>query len=426
MLEKYLFKRGNTYQYRRRTPKFITHLDTREKIVISLKTTNKTQALLKAQIYNDHIENYWRALAQSGTAAGNKEKYKAAVRLALTHGFVYKTATQIADSQLQEILQRVSTELKTSQDEQAVLGGVEIPTITIEEGKDEYFELVADRLVNKNDYQKRKWKNPRLAAIKNFIAITGNKPVAHINRTDTLAFKNWCKEKIVSGWNSGTANKQITQVKNILNVLTIEYQLQLDIEQLFKDTKFKRNTNSRLPYEAEYVQNNLLKGLDKLNHKDSMVLYAMADTGARNSEIFGLLPDDIFLNEEIPYIWIRPHEGHALKTNTSERKIPLVGTALYAFQQYPEGFKTKGNPDTFSAGVNKYLKTHKLKPTPKHSIYSLRHTFKDRLRDAEAPEEIIDGLMGHKKSGPKYGRGHKLETLHKWLNKIAYSVPEKG
>ena len=424
-MEKYLFKRGNTYQYRRRTPQFITHLDNREKVVISLKTTNITQALLKAQIYNDHIENYWRALAQSGTAAGNKEKYKAAVRLALTHGFVYKTATQIADSQLQEILERVSIELKTPQDEAAVLGGVETPSITLEEGQEEYFELVADRLVNKSEFQIRKWKNPRLAAINNFIAIVGNKSIAEINRADALAFKNWCKEKIVSGWNSGTANKQITYVKDILNVVTIEYQLQLDIDLLFKDTKFKRNTNSRLPYEAEYVQNTLLKGLDKLNHKDSMVLYAMADTGARNSEIFGLLPEDIFLNEEIPYIWIRPHEGHALKTSTSERKIPLVGTALYAFQQYPEGFKTKGNPDTFSAGVNKYLKNHKLKPTPKHSIYSLRHTFKDRLRDIEAPEELIDGLMGHKKSGPKYGRGHKLETLHKWLNKIAYRVPCK-
>lgn len=423
MLEKYLFKRGNTYQYRRRTPQFITHLDAREKVVISLKTTNKTQALLKAQIYNDHIENYWRALAQSGTAKGSKEKYKVAVRLAQTHGFVYKTATQIADSQLQEILERVSTELKTPQDETAVLGGIEIPQVTLEEGKEEFWDLVADRLVNKSEFQIRKWKNPRLAAINNFIAIVGNKPIAKINRTDALAFKNWCKEKIVNGWNSGTANKQITHVKDILNTLIIEYQIHLNIEEFFMATKFKRNTNSRLPFEADFVQNTLLKGLKKLNHKDSMVLYAMADTGARNSEIFGLLPEDIFLEEDIPYIWIRPHEGHALKTSTSERKIPLVGTALYAFQQYPDGFKTKGNPDTFSAGVNKYLKNHGLKPTKKHSIYSLRHTFKDRLRDIEAPEEIIDGLMGHKKNGPKYGRGHKLETLHKWLHKIAYSVP---
>ncbi|MEW8332977.1 MAG: hypothetical protein AB2692_18730, partial [Candidatus Thiodiazotropha sp.] len=61
--------------------------------------------------------------------------------------------------------------------------------------------------------------------------------------------------------------------------------------------------------------------------------------------------------------------------------------------------------------------------TPKHTLYSLRHTFKDRLRDAQAPEEIIDELMGHKKSGPKYGRGHILERKYEWMEKIAFQPP---
>jgi hypothetical protein len=55
-----------------------------------------------------------------------------------------------------------------------------------------------------------------------------------------------------------------------------------------------------------------------------------------------------------------------------------------------------------------------------HTLYSLRHCFKDRLRDAEAPEEIIDELMGHKTRGPKYGRGHQLEKKLKWMQKIAF------
>ena len=66
-----------------------------------------------------------------------------------------------------------------------------------------------------------------------------------------------------------------------------------------------------------------------------------------------------------------------------------------------------------------------MRPTPEHSAYSLRHTFKDRLRDygeMGAPEEIIDELMGHKKPGLNYGRGHKLETKHKILSDIAYDI----
>lgn len=65
-----------------------------------------------------------------------------------------------------------------------------------------------------------------------------------------------------------------------------------------------------------------------------------------------------------------------------------------------------------------------LSPSEGQSLYSLRHTFKDRLRDIQAPEEVIDNLMGHKSRGPKYGRGHILETKLEWLNKIAFQAPE--
>ena len=63
--------------------------------------------------------------------------------------------------------------------------------------------------------------------------------------------------------------------------------------------------------------------------------------------------------------------------------------------------------------------------TIEHSAYSLRQTFKDRLRDygeMGAPEEIIDELMEHKKSGVNYGRGHKLKTKNKILLEVAYKV----
>ena len=193
---------------------------------------------------------------------------------------------------------------------------------------------------------------------------------------------------------------------------------------LFIETSFRERINSRPSFEADFVQETLLPNLKTLNEKDRAVLWVMADTGMREIEIFGLNPEDIFLDQEIPYIWIREREGYELKTQHSERKIPLVGTALEGFRLFPKGFKNLGNAETFSNTVNKYLTENNLRPTRKHSAYSLRHTFKDRLRDIEAPEEIIDDLMGHKKSGPKYGRGHKLETKLKWLRKIAFKVSE--
>jgi hypothetical protein len=37
----------------------------------------------------------------------------------------------------------------------------------------------------------------------------------------------------------------------------------------------------------------------------------------------------------------------------------------------------------------KHFKKNKLLPSDKHTIYSFRHSFKDRLKAVEAPEELI-------------------------------------
>jgi integrase len=160
-----------------------------------------------------------------------------------------------------------------------------------------------------------------------------------------------------------------------------------------------------------------------LNEEARALIYIMADTGARVSEVTGLMPEDIRLDTEIPFIHIRNNERGSLKTAQSDRQIPLGGSALYGAKMCPEGLKRYTNADSVSTLINRYLRSHELKQEEGQSLYSLRHTFKDRLRDIQTTEEIIDNLMGHKSRGPKYGRGHILETKLEWLNKIAFKPP---
>ena len=362
---------------------------------------------------------------QSGSSVNRLQKYKVAVQLAKAHGFAYKTADQIAASTLDEIIGRLSTEIKTEQHAEALYGGAGEGAIQLSECAGLYWPLITDRLVEKSDHQIRKWKKPRSTALENFISVIGDKPIQLITRSDVLAFKGYWNKRIAEGLSADTANKQMSHIRDILQTVALQHEVHVDFEPFFVKTRFQYTPQSRPPFEASYVQDKLLIALEGLNERDRMVMYAMADTGAREAEIFGLRQEDIRLDDAIPFIWIRPYEGYSLKTATSERQIPLVGTALHAFKQNPKGFEHLGNPDVFSNIVNNYLTDNNLRPSPRHSAYSLRHTFKDRLRDSEAPEEIIDGLMGHKKSGPKYGRGHTLGTKYKWMSKIAYSVPIK-
>ena len=80
---------------------------------------------------------------------------------------------------------------------------------------------------------------------------------------------------------------------------------------------------------------------------------------------------------------------------------------------------------SMSGTLNKYLKENDLRPTCEHTVYSLRHSFKDRLVAAEAPDSLIDSLMGHRTGKPKYGKGPSLELKLKFLEQIAFTSPAR-
>ena len=53
----------------------------------------------------------------------------------------------------------------------------------------------------------------------------------------------------------------------------------------------------------------------------------------RLSEAAGLAREDIHLDKQLPYLEIKPHEWRRLKTNSSQRRLPLVGHSLWAVRQ---------------------------------------------------------------------------------------------
>lgn len=131
----------------------------------------------------------------------------------------------------------------------------------------------------------------------------------------------------------------------------------------------------------------------------------MAETGAGISELVGLLPEEIVLDADIPYIDIKPRKKKGLKTKYRARKIPLVGYALEAFKACPKGFTDySGRPDSLSTTLGKFLSENDRFPTTRHSVYSLRHSFQDRLLDANTPDRVQADLMGHKFSREAYGK----------------------
>lgn len=417
--------RNGWYYFYKRVPTHVNGYDSRNYVRISLKTRDKFDAQKKSLVYEEEYTKFWQDLVQKDIKA-NEADYKRAIAIAHTHGFAYKNAIDIAKtSSYKEILERVelsSAPKSTTPVKQALMGTVDAPTILLSDCKEEFWKHCSDRFTNKSEHQINKYKTPRERSMTDFIAVIGDKDLKQIVRQDILDFHDYLMSQISHGMNADTANKKVRHVKDILRTVSNAKQIEFDEDVLFARTRFKLIKTSRPPFEAEFVQDTLLPSLSGLNDDARMMVFAMADTGAREAELIGLDKNDIILDAPIPYIWIRAKEKRSLKTEHSERRIPLVGTALYAFQQMPSGFNRYKEADSISNLINKYFDNNNLRPTNKHSLYSLRHTFKDRLRDIGAPEEVIDQLMGHRTNKPKYGRGHKLETTHEWIQKIAYTV----
>jgi len=422
-----LLIRNGWYYYYKRVPEYLREYNSRSFIRVALKTKDRLEAQKKAVVYEDHYNKFWQSLVQSGIRAKDDD-YKRAKAIVKAYGFAYKDASEIAHkSSVEEIVSRLIVAKSKENDEKtfdAVMGMADVPSIPLSECKERCWNLCADRFSNKSEHQITKYKNPRNRSIDDFIKAIGDKDIANIQRKDIIRFHQWLMEEISGGKNADTANKKMRHVKDILRTVANANEIPFDEDILFAKTRFKLIHKSRPPFEAEYVQSKILTSLNSLNEQAKLLIYAMADTGAREAELIGLEKQDIFLDAEIPYIWIRPKDKRGLKTLHSERQIPLVGTALYAFQQLPSGFTRYKEADAISSLINRYFTTNKLRPTEEHSLYSLRHTFKDRLRDIQAPEEIIDQLMGHRIAKPRYGRGHLLKTAHEWLQKIQFKVPD--
>ncbi len=427
----YLLKRGKWYYYKRRVPVGIQKYYTSDYVQVSLKTDSHQLAKQRASIFNNELEKLWADVI-STDCSDVDDKLARAKEIARLHGFSYLTAEQISNRPTEEILDRLEAVKddigKDTEKVSAILGKHSLSTITLSKALENFFNFQKIELLNKTDDQIRKWKNPRIKAVNNLINLIGDVPVDQISRNDILHLRDWWSERVSNeGLSSNSPNKDFTYLRTLLSFISDDKQLDINTEYLFSRVRFANTPSTRPPFPTEFIRTELLNinNLTDLHPECQLFLFAMADTGARPSELVGLNPlkGDIRLDTDIPYIHIRPEKKKALKTTQSERMIPLVGASLYAFQNLPEGFEHYyQKADALSANINKYLRDHNLLPSPEHSIYSLRHSFEDRLTAVEPPEKVQAALMGHKYNRPRYGDGPSLEQKKKWLDKICFEI----
>ena len=255
------------------------------------------------------------------------------------------------------------------------------------------------------------------------IACLGSRPLDCYSSADAATFRQWLIDKKLS--NTSLA-RIFGVVKAVVNFSIKEQGL--ECKNAFSGVYIPAENNKKR-YSVKGKELKSLQDECVLLDDDIRWLVALiSDTGMRLSEAVGLLVDDLVLDSEQPHIKLVLHPHRRLKTGASERTIPLVGSSLWAAKRIKENSSSKFcfsryctgdncNSNSASAAINKWIKKV---ISSEAVIHGLRHGFRDRLRAAEAPMDMIDQLGGWslRSVGQGYGDGYQLDLLHRWMEKI--------
>lgn len=435
--DRFITKRYGVYQYNRRVPKDVAHLDSRAPIVKrSLKTDDLALAREKRNLLERADNDLWAVLLLGDTPEDARQRYEATVKRAEIMGFAYMSSTELAaTASTSEIIRRVrslSGEQPGSHNEQAVLGLVDRPKDTVRQAFKIYCEEIkAPELITKSKVQKSDWKKVKQRAVSNFIALVGNKPIGEITREDAVKLYNHWGEKITSAdadqrRSASSGNRDLGNLRDLFGAYH-KHMGDHTIQNPFAGLSFsEKRKRSRPPFSVDWIKSKFLQpgGIQLLNIEARGIIFVMIETGARPSEICNLRAEHIILDHNVPHILVEPREDpddpREIKTESSIRKIPLVGIALELMRRFPKGFPRYADKErTLSNTLNKTLRSHGLLQTAKHSAYSLRHSFEDRMKDAKFDVEMRKMLMGHTIDRPKYGEGGALEIKAEEMARIA-------
>lgn len=416
-------KRGNTYHLIKRVPKRYQPVEKRGTIWISLHTDSESEARRKAPVAWGLMEAAWEARL-AGEVDDAERRYEAARDLAAMRGFRYLPVEKVATLPREERLERMEAVMRNGEPDKieaaAILGGAAEPPITVNRALELFWTLAKDRTIGKSEDQLRRWKNPRVKAIRNFVAVVGDKAISQITPDDVLEFRQWWIERVENeGLTPNSANKDFIHIADTLK--TVNRMKRLGLVLPFTDVALKEGEKrARPPFSTEWIKTKLIApgALDGLNTEARCIVLGMINTGYRPSEAAGLMPEHIRLDGAVPYISIEP-VGRQLKNSTSKRVIPLAGVSLDAFRQCADGFPTYRGKDKISDTVNKYLRENKLLETPSHSLYGLRHSFEDRMIAARVDERVRRDLFGHAYNRERYGKGADLKHLHEVVSSVA-------
>lgn len=416
-----VFRRGRGWHLRRAVPKQFRSIESRSEIWLALESRTAGAAAREAKRRWNAQMRTWEHL-QLGAVANPIWGYQALRARARQLGLTYLPAKAVAKLPIDDLMMRMDLAMAGSPDKgaaAAILGFGEQPDVTVSQALEVVLQYSSNPLMSLD--QRRRWRGSQIGAVRSFSRIFGDLRISMIDQNILLDYREHLLDRVVAGEiKAATANKTFATLAAVLK--HAGRILMFETPWTAKAFALKTEPGERRPpFSSSWIDGRLLApgALDGLDRECRGVLLGMINTGYRLSEGANLTREQIRLDTQIPHLNIE-RGARRLKTRYSSRVIPLLGVSLEAFRHCPDGFPSWRDRPSLSAKLNTFLARNHLLETPRHTVTSLRHSFSDRLVDAEVDLRLRCELMGHKVPGQTYGRGASLERREQALRPLSF------
>ena len=378
----YLKLKGKTYYFSRRVPKELQKHSKCTRFEVCLQTSDKSVAVKQAVLLAQELDDQWSILRR-------RERNS---RIARFFGSEVMSPS-VFNSEMGR-----GPKLTTGLEVYLRLKGI---------GRPDTFEAGARR------------------SIGYLLEVSEDKAVDIYERKDANALREYLKGR---GLAKESIARNMSNVRAVINFVLREHGLSTN--SAFSGVYLGETEAPKKRYVPTIPELKTLQQLCRTQDDElRWIIGIILNTGMRLSEAVGLSKDDLCLGSDVPHLRVRPQPWRRLKTLSSERSIPLVGVSLWAAKRASEASEShfvfskycnenNASSNSASAALNKWLKNN---ISDRLVVHSLRHSFRDRLRHAECPTDLIDQLGGwsDNKVGTKYGLGYDLNTMVKFMKKVS-------
>jgi integrase len=423
-LPRYVFRRANgSFRYKRNVPLYLRALIGKATLYRQLGDSYK-EAMQNLPLVHARIE----ALLE-----GEKEKSARDRSIEIIRGAL---GDEVADmvlanavpeySEIEDALNELGKALHKQKlpseiVEQVYSGKLRQEVITLE-------TVLKDYVAYKSDTPKaEKEITQRVERLrKDMQHIYGKQKLKYVSLSDiSRQDANDLRDHLLSRVSANSAVRMLGVVRTAINHAIVEHSL--NIPNVFTNLRIKGAGASkldRLPLSDTQIVN-----LEAAYSNDTTawaLFVCLRDTGCRVSEIAGLRVKDCDTDKEC--LIISPTPWRTLKTNNSQRSVPLSPEAIKALEEvsqgkdpeaplFPQYAKERGG-DNCSAMLMKRLRT--VITDKKLTMHSLRHRMKDKLRNTGCPEAVSMAILGHGANtvAANYGSGYALGVMREHMEKV--------